>query len=56
MAEYKKYICELCHHIYDEAEGDAEADIPAGTLWADIPMDWVCPICGASKRDFVLLE
>lgn len=55
MAEYKKYICTVCGHIYDEAEGDPENGIPPGTLWEDVPEDWVCPDCGASKDEFELM-
>ena len=40
------YRCELCAFLYDE---DAE-----GMPWADIPDDWVCPICGSPKTQFVL--
>lgn len=56
MTDYKKYICGLCGHIYDEAEGDAEAGIAAGTLWSDLPDDWVCPVCGAEKSEFELMN
>jgi rubredoxin len=56
MTEYKKYRCDLCSHIYDEAQGDLDSGIAAGTLWADIPDDWVCPICGAGKEDFELMD
>ncbi|MFZ2726921.1 MAG: rubredoxin [Methylococcaceae bacterium] len=56
MTAYKKYSCDVCGHIYDEAEGDPEADIAAGTLWADLPSDWVCPICGAEKSEFELID
>lgn len=49
----KKYKCTLCAHVYDEAEGDSFSDIAPGTLWADIPDDWECPICGAVKSLFV---
>ena len=39
-----KYVCELCGYIYDEG---AE-----GTKFEDLPEDWVCPLCGASKDMF----
>ena len=39
-----RYICSICGYIYDEAE-----NIP----FADLPEDWKCPLCGASKGDFV---
>ncbi|MCX7085715.1 MAG: rubredoxin [Methylococcales bacterium] len=56
MADFKKYICEVCEHLYDEAEGDPDSDIAPGTLWKDIPDDWRCPDCGVGKDDFVLLD
>ncbi len=52
MADFKKYVCVVCGHVYDEAEGDPDTGIAAGTLWADVPDDWVCPECGATKEDF----
>ena len=51
-AAYKKYLCIVCNHIYDEAIGDPETGIAAGTRWADIAEDWTCPECGATKADF----
>ncbi len=47
-----KYVCSVCGYIYDEAMGITEAGIAPGTLWGDIPGDWVCPICGAAKAEF----
>ena len=48
----KKYKCTVCGYVYDEAVGDADGGIAAGTKWADVPADWVCPQCGASKDMF----
>ncbi len=39
-----RYICSICGYVYDEAEN---------TPWAELPDDWKCPLCGASKSDFV---
>ena len=47
-----KYECMVCGWVYDEDEGDPDSGIAAGTLFADLPDDWVCPMCGASKEDF----
>ncbi|HQB55112.1 MAG TPA: rubredoxin, partial [Sphaerochaeta sp.] len=30
--------------------------VAAGTAFADIPEDWVCPLCGAPKSDFSPLD
>jgi len=48
----KKWQCMVCGFIYDEAAGLPDEGIAAGTAWADIPDDWVCPDCGVGKSDF----
>jgi flavin reductase (DIM6/NTAB) family NADH-FMN oxidoreductase RutF/rubredoxin len=53
---FKKYVCLVCSHVYDEAEGDADSGIPPGTRFEDLPDDWVCPTCGAEKADFEEME
>lgn len=55
MSEYKKYVCVVCGYIYDERFGDPENGISPGTLWTDVPDNWVCPDCGAAKADFELM-
>ena len=47
-----KYVCTVCGYIYDPAIGDPDSDIAAGTAFDDLPDDWVCPICGATKDQF----
>ena len=42
--------------VYDEEKGDPDSGIAAGTKWDDLPDDWVCPMCGASRSDFELIE
>jgi len=56
MIEYKMYICIICGWVYDEEEGWPEDGIKPGTKWEDIPDDWVCPDCGASKEDFEMCQ
>jgi len=51
-AEFRLYICHVCGLIYDEARGDADSGLVAGTRFDDIPEDWACPICGVGKADF----
>lgn len=48
----RRYRCLVCSHVYDPAEGDPDSGINPGTAFADIPEDWVCPECGATKSDF----
>ena len=52
----RKYICVICGLIYDEALGWPKDNIPPNTLWKDVPQDWFCPDCGATKDNFQLLE
>ena len=56
MADFKKYKCKLCGHIYDEEKGDPKSGIAPGTVWADLPDDWECPDCGAVKVMFNLMR
>ncbi|TJY64718.1 rubredoxin [Sinimarinibacterium sp. CAU 1509] len=48
----KKWQCRFCSHIYDEAEGMPEQGIKPGTPLAQLPDDWICPECGATKEDY----
>ena len=50
----RKYVCALCGYVYDEAKGIPEQGIAPGTKWEDLPDDWSCPDCGATKDEFVL--
>ena len=43
-----KYVCTMCGYIYDE---DVE-----GTKFNDLPDTWTCPLCGAPKDAFELME
>ena len=51
----KKYVCSVCGYIYDEAEGIPDDGIVPGTKWADLPEDWVCPVCGLDKDAFTAI-
>ena len=47
-----RYVCKVCGYVYDPEKGDPDGGIAPGTKFEDIPEDWVCPVCGASKQDF----
>lgn len=47
-----KYKCTVCGYIYDPEKGDSDSGIKPGTPFEDLPDDWVCPVCGASKDAF----
>jgi thiamine pyrophosphate-dependent acetolactate synthase large subunit-like protein/rubredoxin len=42
-----RYRCTVCNYVYDEAK--------EGKKFNDLPKEWVCPVCGATKSAFVLL-
>ena len=58
MAEPEEmYQCQTvsCGYIYDPDRGDRKGKIPKGTPFHDLPDDWHCPVCGASKESFLPL-
>ena len=48
----KKYVCNVCGWVYDEAEGDADNGIAPGTKFEDLPEDFRCPLCKMPKDKF----
>ncbi len=51
-----RYQCLMCQYVYDPAVGDPDNGVEAGTEFADLPDDWVCPDCGAGKDEFELIK
>ncbi|WP_102371540.1 rubredoxin [Enorma phocaeensis] len=39
-----RYVCSICGYVYDEEQ--------KGTLFAELPETWTCPLCGAPKALF----
>ncbi len=48
----EKWICAICGYVYDPAVGDPDSEIAPGTTFEELPDDWVCPVCGATKDQF----
>ena len=46
--EGKKYKCLLCGYIYDDAKEKVKFE--------DLPDDWICPLCGTSKSNFMEIK
>jgi rubredoxin len=44
----KKWKCSVCGYIYDESLEE--------TLFEQLPLDWVCPQCGAPKSAYDVME
>ena len=47
------YECRSCGYVYVPSKGDNQGNIPAGTLFTELPNDWRCPVCGVRKTQFV---
>lgn len=52
----EKWECIVCGYIYDPEKGDPDNEVEAGTSFKDLPEDWVCPECGATKDEFEILK
>jgi rubredoxin len=48
----EKMKCSVCGYLYDSAVGVPEDGIAAGTSFEQLPENWVCPLCNASKNVF----
>jgi rubredoxin len=49
----EKMKCAVCGYIYDPDLGVEDGGIIAkGTSFEQLPQDWLCPVCGASKDAF----
>lgn len=44
---FAKYECPACGYIYDDEKEEVK--------FADLPDDWICPVCGEDKSDFIKL-
>jgi flavin reductase (DIM6/NTAB) family NADH-FMN oxidoreductase RutF/rubredoxin len=42
-----KHKCSVCGYVYDDAVEKIR--------FVDLPSDWICPICGSEKEDFIEL-
>jgi rubredoxin len=52
----KKWRCIVCNYVYDPVAGDPDSGVDPGTPFEKIPDDWVCPLCGAGKDEFEIVE
>ena len=46
------HVCELCGYEYNPRLGDPENGIDENTDFEELPENWLCPLCGATKEDF----
>ncbi|GLR10244.1 anaerobic nitric oxide reductase flavorubredoxin [Mixta theicola] len=48
----QKMVCSVCLWVYDPATGEDSQDVAPGTVWSDVPEDFLCPECGMGKDVF----
>lgn len=51
----EKWVCVVCGYVYDPEIGDPDSGVAPGTVWEDVPEDWVCPLCAVGKDQFELV-
>jgi rubredoxin len=51
----EQYEC-VCGYVYDPENGDPDNGIEPGTAFADLPEEWVCPLCGATQDNFEQMD
>jgi rubredoxin len=54
--DMQKWECSVCGYIYDPEVGDPDSGVEPGTSFENLPADWTCPDCGASKEEFDALN
>jgi rubredoxin len=47
-----RYECRSCGYVYEPEKGDDKYDIPPGRPFAELPVNWRCPVCSAKKQAF----
>lgn len=50
--ELDRYECRACGYIYEPEKGDDKHEIEAGIPFAELPINWRCPVCTAKKVAF----
>ena len=48
-----RYVCSGCGYEYVPELGDEDGEIAPGTLFEQLPAEWVCPECAETKDQFV---
>ena len=51
--EQDRYECRACGYIYEPIKGSSVSKVPRETAFANLPVGWRCPVCGASTTQFV---
>lgn len=51
-----RYICINCGYVYDPVVGDPMNAISPNTGFDELPEQWVCPMCYATRDHFDPLD
>ncbi|WP_372757896.1 rubredoxin [Mariniflexile sp.] len=54
--EKEVYQCSACMTVYDSDYGDSIANIASGVLFENLPSDYKCSVCEASKEAYLLVN
>jgi rubredoxin len=49
----QKFKCLSCGFVYDPEFGDLISGISPGTSFEELPDNWICPLCGIRKTEFI---
>ncbi len=49
---FVSWDCPDCGYGYNADRGETDLGIKPGTLFRDLPEDWICPNCGGAKNRF----
>jgi len=52
---FHTWRCNICSYIYREEAGEEQTGASPGTRFEDLPDDWLCPVCNAGKKSFILV-
>ncbi|BAB75542.1 rubredoxin [Anabaena sp. FACHB-709] len=47
-----RFECRSCGYVYEPEKGDNKHDIAPETPFAELPINWRCPVCTAKKAAF----
>jgi rubredoxin len=50
----ERYKCTICGYIYDPEQGEPLDGIEPGIPFINLPGDYICPVCGAGKDEFLI--
>jgi rubredoxin len=56
IIKMERYKCVICGYIYDPRQGEPGEGIAPGIAFSDLPVDYICPVCGVGKDEFLIYD